>query len=118
VEKAFWTVEDVSTYLAVKPSTLYAWSKVGGIPCFKLGKMLRFKRAEIDVWMEEHRGNGINPEMKAKEILKGVRNPKFDINRTVKKVIEEAKNSGYTPNHGKSDQIRGLKRKEVGHGSL
>jgi len=119
LEKAFLTVEDVSAYLNVKPSTIYSWAKVVGIPHFKLGKMLRFKRSEIDAWMEAHRGNGINPEIKAKEILKGVRNPKMYINRTVKKVIEEAKNSGYTPNHGKSDQIRGLKRKEVGrHGSL
>lgn len=111
------TVNETSEYLNVKPSTIYQWAKVGGIPHFKLGKMIRFKREEIDTWMENHRGESIDVNKKAKEILKRVRGSKMDVDSVVKKVIEEVKGSRYNLNHGKSDRIRGL-GKEAKHGAL
>ena len=117
MEKGFWNVEEVSTYLSVKPSTIYQWARVGGIPHFRLGKMLRFKKQEIDLWIENCRGKPIDPAKKGREILKGVKNPKMDIDRIIQKSIESAKNSRYNLPHGKPDRIKGL-RKEVEDGTL
>jgi excisionase family DNA binding protein len=117
MEKALWTVEEVSTYLSVKPSTIYQWAKDGGIPHFRLGKVLRFKKAEIDTWIENCRAKPIDPAKKGREIFKGVKNPKMDIDRIVQKSIESVKNSGYNRGHGKPDRVKGL-GKEVKDGTL
>ena len=67
--------------------------------------MIRFKKEEIDTWMDDHREKGIDSDKKAKEILKKIRSPKMDVDSVVKKVIEEVKGSRYNLNHGKPDRI-------------
>ena len=59
----------------------------------------------------------IAPEKKAKEVLKGVRNSNIDVDRIVKKSVEEAKEKSYNAGHGKPDRIKGL-GKEVEDGTL
>ena len=41
------TVEQAAERLALKPSTLYAWSYERRIPTIKLGRSLRFKESDI-----------------------------------------------------------------------
>jgi excisionase family DNA binding protein len=115
--KEFLTMDELSQYLNIRKSTLYSMVEKGEIPSFRFGRLLRFKKQEIDIWIECHREETIDSDKKAKEILKGVRSPKMDINKTVKKVIEEVKNNGYTLNHGRPDRIKGL-REEVPYGAL
>ncbi len=112
--KEFLNIDDLSDLLGVKKSTLYSLVEKGEIPHYRVGRLIRFERNDVDVWIEGHRRERIDPEKKAKDVLKGVRNPKIDVNKVVKKVIEEVKSSGYTLGHGKPDQIRGL-REEVTH---
>jgi len=76
VDKEFLTINEVSEYLKIKPSTLYSWVKIGEIPHYKLHKMVRFKKEDIDAWMENHRENDIDAEKKAKGILRAVKRPR------------------------------------------
>jgi len=115
--KEYLTIDDLAEYFSVKRSTLYAKVESGEIPHYKVGRLIRFRRDEVNTWMEGHRRERIAPDKKAKEILKGVRNPKIDVSKVVKKVIEEAKDRSYTLGHGKPDRIKGL-RKEVENGNL
>jgi excisionase family DNA binding protein len=117
VEVGFWTVNDVAAYLNVKSSTIYGWGKTGEIPHYKIGKMVRFKKEDIETWMEKHRKEEIDTDKKARGILKAINRPVADITSIVKKSIAEVKGNGYTPSHGKPDQIKGL-RKEVSSGTL
>ncbi len=46
------TVEDVAAYLRVAERTIYDWAQKGDIPCGKLGASWRFRRSDIDNWLE------------------------------------------------------------------
>ena len=47
------TVEDVASYLRVAERTIYDWAQKGDIPCGKLGASWRFRRGDIDKWLED-----------------------------------------------------------------
>jgi len=47
------------------------------IPFFRFGRLIRFKKEEIDMWIENHREKTIDPDKKAKEILKGIKRPRW-----------------------------------------
>ncbi|MBD3268484.1 helix-turn-helix domain-containing protein [bacterium] len=48
----FWTVSDVAQYLGLTDSTIYTWAQQGDIPHIKLGRMVRFRRSDIEKWLE------------------------------------------------------------------
>ena len=52
---ALWSVKQLSDYLSIKSNTLYAWASQGRIPSIKIHGLLRFKKEEIDEWLESHR---------------------------------------------------------------
>ena len=115
--KEFLDINELSEHLNIKKSSLYLMVENKEIPFFRFGRLIRFSKQEIDIWLEGHREGVIDPDKKAREIFKGVKNPKMDVGRIVQKSIESVKNNGYNRGHGKPDQNKGL-RKEVEHGSL
>ncbi|MBN2641773.1 MAG: PTS sugar transporter subunit IIA [Victivallales bacterium] len=46
------TIEEVAEYLRVSERTVYDWAQKGEIPCGKLGTTWRFKRSEIENWID------------------------------------------------------------------
>ncbi len=55
--EALMSTEEVAAYLRVSPSTIHDWRlKAAGPPAFKVGRHLRFRRAEVDEWLEARRG--------------------------------------------------------------
>ena len=114
MENGYLDIHQLSTLLNVKPSTLYSMVEAREIPHYRIGRLIRFKKEEVEAWMETHRRDIINPNLRAKHVLKITDTPVMDIDRIVKKSIDEFKTKGYTPNHGKPDRVKGL-RKEVEH---
>ena len=49
------TVADLAALLAVPASRVYDRWKAWGIPAFRVGGSLRFRRADIDAWLESQR---------------------------------------------------------------
>lgn len=47
------TAKQVSALLEVNPSTIYQWVHLGLIPYVKLGKCVRFKKAELFRWIDK-----------------------------------------------------------------
>ena len=46
------TVPQLAELLQIKAATLYAWAARGQIPCLKLHGLVRFRKDEIDQWLE------------------------------------------------------------------
>lgn len=60
----FMTVRDVAEYLNVDAKTVYRIVKRGDLPGFKVGGTWRFKKSDIDEWVEKQKQearNGGNP---------------------------------------------------------
>jgi len=47
------TIDEVAEYLRISERTVYDWANKGTIPCGKLGTTWRFKRSEIENWVDE-----------------------------------------------------------------
>ena len=47
------TVETVAEYLGVPVATVYAWNSRGlGPKRYRLGKHVRYRRADVEAWLE------------------------------------------------------------------
>jgi excisionase family DNA binding protein len=46
------TIEDVASYLRLKPQTIYRWAQARRIPAAKLGKEWRFRKSLLDRWLD------------------------------------------------------------------
>jgi excisionase family DNA binding protein len=47
-------VKQVAQYLQLKESTIYSWAQDGKIPAIKIGRTWRFRRMDLDSWLERH----------------------------------------------------------------
>lgn len=47
------TIEEVAKYLRVSERTVYDWAQKGEIPAGKIGTVWRFKKSEIERWVNE-----------------------------------------------------------------
>jgi excisionase family DNA binding protein len=46
------TLDEVATYLKAGKRTVYRFAQNGDIPAFKLGGTWRFRRSELDRWID------------------------------------------------------------------
>lgn len=52
-DDALWTIERLANYLALPVATIYQWRYRGKGPVgHRVGKHLRFRKREIDLWLE------------------------------------------------------------------
>jgi excisionase family DNA binding protein len=110
--KEFFTIEQLSEYLNLKRSTLYLQVEKGQIPHYRIGRLLRFKKGEIDSWIESHRiAPKNNRSPKIGDFAKDP--PVAIVNNMVEEAIEEVIGRRYTVRTGKPDRDKGLKRKEA-----
>jgi PTS system nitrogen regulatory IIA component len=45
------TVHEVANYLRLCEATIYQMARTGRIPVYHMGRVWRFKRADIDTWL-------------------------------------------------------------------
>ena len=55
LKERLMTVQETAEYLQCSVSTVRRYIMRGEIPHYRLGKMVRFKRREIDGWLVIHR---------------------------------------------------------------
>ncbi|MGC9975559.1 MAG: helix-turn-helix domain-containing protein [Syntrophales bacterium] len=119
--EGYIAINEVAQYLSIKVKTLYAKVVSENIPHYRIGRLIRFKKEDIDTWME---GNKAVKKHDA-NIPRGTRRgggggrkvPSCDVDRIVKKTIDQVKVGGYTSSYGKPDRIKDL-GKEVGYGDI
>jgi excisionase family DNA binding protein len=117
MEKVYLNIEELSQYLGIKKSNLYGKVERKEIPFYRWGRLIMFKKEEIDAFMDKCRVQCFDIKKEAEKVMKSANRSNIDVNKVVKKAVEGVNGMGYTALHGKSDQSRGL-RKEVEDGTL
>ena len=49
------SVKEVAEFLKVNTTTVYAWAQGGRMPAIKLGRSWRFRRADLEHWLNRNR---------------------------------------------------------------
>ena len=117
MEKEYLNIKEVSEYLGIKKSTLYFHVENGNIRHYRIGRLIRFKKQDIDHWMEGNKKEEINLSKIAAKMLGKVSNQNINVHSIVKKAIAETKKNGYTLPQEKPGGLKGL-RKEVENGLI
>jgi excisionase family DNA binding protein len=61
MDESFLTTEEVLEYLQVNLRTVYRLIKAGKIPAVRVGRQWRFRKRDIDAWLESQRPRGTRP---------------------------------------------------------
>lgn len=86
----YLTVRQVSEWLQIPESTLYAWAAQGRIPCVRVNTLVRFSQEALNQWLDSSR-----PVIKGGKVRIAVKRA-LDIQA----VIDRAKQLAYTPARG------------------
>jgi excisionase family DNA binding protein len=54
-KEALSTAQEIAAYLNCSVSTVRRFATKGKIPHYRLGKIVRFRRSEIDIWLAYYR---------------------------------------------------------------
>ena len=58
IDETFLTTEEVLEYLQVNLRTVYRLIKAGKIPAVRVGREWRFRKRDIDAWLDSQRPRG------------------------------------------------------------
>ena len=64
-DEVFLTTEEVLEYLQVNLRTIYRLIKAGKIPAVRVGRQWRFRKRDIDAWLDSQRPRGERPAVPA-----------------------------------------------------
>ncbi len=120
MEDDILTIEEVAKYLRVSERTVYDWAQKGEIPAGKIGTVWRFKKTEIEKWVNER----LSAPVKAVEVSAPVKVGNIlspdrivFINHSTKQdaLVALAQNLGTSPQvkNAKELEVEILKREEL-----
>jgi len=58
MDETFLTTDEVIDYLQVNLRTVYRLIKAGKLPAVRVGRQWRFRKGDIDAWLDSQRGRG------------------------------------------------------------
>lgn len=61
-DERWMSVDDIAAYLGIRRGTVYKWVERLGLPARKVGRLLKFRRAEVDAWVERRSAGAGKPE--------------------------------------------------------
>lgn len=53
MEDRLLSVEDLRLYLGVNRDTVYKWVNEKGLPALKIGRLWKFRKADVDKWVKQ-----------------------------------------------------------------
>jgi PTS system nitrogen regulatory IIA component len=119
VEDAILTIEEVARYLRVSERSVYDWAQKGEIPAGKIGTAWRFKKTEIEQWVNDRlSGNRLKEQLNPVQlnmILSPDRILFLDYSSKRDVLLELAKNLATVPQIKNSQELalEILKREEL-----
>lgn len=67
-DEIFLTTEEVLEYLQVNLRTIYRLIKAGKIPAVRVGRQWRFRKRDIDAWLDSQRPQADRPAVEVSEL--------------------------------------------------
>lgn len=52
MEDRWLSVDEIGDYLGIKRDTVYKWISDKGMPAHKIGRLWKFKKEQVDTWVE------------------------------------------------------------------
>jgi excisionase family DNA binding protein len=52
MEDRWLSVDEIAKYLGVRRDTIYRWINDKGMPAHKIGRLWKFKKDQVDAWVE------------------------------------------------------------------
>ena len=67
-QETLMDIKQVAAYLQINEATAYNWSQRGKLPGIKIGRIWRFRREDIEAWLDQNMrgpkpGEHINPDL-------------------------------------------------------
>ena len=120
MEDDILTIEEVAKYLRVSERTVYDWAQKGEIPSGKIGTVWRFKKSEIEKWVNDRlssgtKANSVNQVIQIRNILSPDRIVYISQSTKHDALVELAANLSTAPQvkFGKELETEILKREEL-----
>ena len=120
MEDDILTIEEVAKYLRVSERTVYDWAQKGEVPSGKIGTVWRFKKSEIEKWVNDRLSSGSRPSPTGSQIqVKNILSPDriIFLNHSTKHdaLVELARNLSTAPQVKNAQElsVEILKREEL-----
>lgn len=120
MEDDILTIEEVAKYLRVSERTVYDWAQKGEVPSGKIGTVWRFKKSEIEKWVNDRLSSGSKPVIPGEQVqVKNILSPDriVFLNHSTKHdaLLELANNLSTAPQVKMSNElaVEILKREEL-----
>ncbi len=82
------TTEDLVKYLNLDLRTIYGFIKNKKIPAIKIGREWRFRKKDIDAWLDDHRVVALKPQIQKRKIL--VVDDEEDVRNLISRALSRA----------------------------
>ncbi|MCF0243096.1 MAG: PTS sugar transporter subunit IIA [Treponema sp.] len=69
------TIEEVAKYLRVSERTVYDWAQKGEIPAGKIGTVWRFKKSEVENWVNARLSSDLQKQVQNEVQVKNILSP-------------------------------------------
>ena len=69
------TIEEVAKYLRVSDRTVYDWAQKGEIPAGKIGTVWRFKKSEVENWVNARLSSGFEKQNESQIQVRNILSP-------------------------------------------
>jgi len=60
------SVDDIAAHLGIKRDTVYRWIDKYGMPAHRIGRLWKFKKEQVDKWVEA--GRAAEPNKKGLDV--------------------------------------------------
>ena len=60
MEDSYWSVKQAAEYLGISRDTLYRFSREGLIPSYKISRLVKFKKSDLDEWIKKYKRRQYN----------------------------------------------------------
>lgn len=107
VSPEFFNIKEVSPYLGIKKSTIYSLVEQKKIPHYRVGRLILFKKSQLDEWIEKKLVPCTSTVEAAKRRSRRRKSPHTDIDRIADKSIEGILGKRYNHPYGKPDRNQG-----------